>query len=64
MDLDKKQRYDEMIEEWEYVYDRLPAGNTYAIPAAIMVATEHHNSDLGQLAGYIRDNTIAIKQHG
>lgn len=63
MDSNKKQRYDEMIEEWKYVYDRLP-GNTNAIPAAIMVATEHHNSDLGQLAGYIRYNTIAIKRHG
>lgn len=40
MDSNKKQRYDEMIEEWKYVYDRLPDGNKYAVSAAIIVANQ------------------------
>lgn len=56
MDLSKKKRYDELIEEVEYIYNKLPIimDADKGVMATILVASEHNNEDLGQLAGFIQ----------
>ncbi|WP_125707498.1 hypothetical protein [Companilactobacillus zhongbaensis] len=57
MDSNEKQRYDEMIEEVEYVYNNLPIiidADEGLMAVAILVASEHSNEDLGQMAGFIQ----------
>lgn len=56
MDLNKKKRYDELIEEVEYVYNKIPIiiDADEGVMAAILVASEHSNEDLGQLTGFIQ----------
>lgn len=63
MDSSKEKRYDEMMEEFKYVYENLPLlmGSDSGVVTAILVASEHHNSDIGQLAEFIRQNTVARK---
>jgi len=47
MDLSKKKRYDELIEEVDYVYDNLPiiTDADEGVMAAILVASEHSNDN-------------------
>lgn len=67
MDLSKKKRYDELVEESIYVINKIShesfvghmPSTDPCLMAAILVSSEHSNSDLGQLAGFIRDNTVA-----
>jgi len=55
MDLNKQKRYDELIEEVEYVYNELSIIDVdKGVMAAIIVASEHSNEDLGQLTGFIQ----------
>lgn len=49
MDLSKKKRYDELIEEVEYVYDNLPIitdADEGVMAAIILVASQHSREDL------------------
>lgn len=48
MDLSKKKRYDELIEEVDYVYDSLPiiTDADEGVMAAIIVASQHSREDL------------------
>lgn len=56
MDSSKKERYDELIEEVEYVYNKLPIiiDADEGVMAAIIVASQHSREDLGHLAGFIQ----------
>jgi len=59
MDSSKQKRYDEMVEETKYVIDKfeynyeVKQSDHISMMAAILVASEHSNEDLGQLAGFI-----------
>lgn len=60
MDLSKKKRYDELVEETRYVLDKLASKPEryykvdFGAATAILVASEHSNEDLGQLTGFIQ----------
>lgn len=58
MDLNKKKRYDELIEEVEYVYNELSIIDVdKGIMAAILVASEHSNEDTSHSYEVIGDES-------
>lgn len=59
MDLSKKKRYDELIEEVDYVYDNLPiiTDADEGVMAAIIVASQHSREDLSYSCEIIGDES-------
>ena len=59
MDLSKQKRYDELIEEVEYVYNKLPIiiSSDEGIMAAILVASQHSSEDTSHSYGMIGDES-------
>lgn len=60
MDLNKQKRYDELIEEVEYVYNNLPIridADEGLMAVAILVASEHSNEDTSHSYGMIGDES-------
>ncbi|MDT6951853.1 helix-turn-helix domain-containing protein [Companilactobacillus alimentarius] len=59
MDLSKKKRYDELIEEAEYVYNELPIimDADKGVMAAILVASQHSREDLSYSCEAIGDES-------
>ena len=59
MDLSKKKRYDELIEEVDYVYDNLPiiTDADEGVMAAIIVASQHSREDLSHSCEIIGDES-------
>lgn len=59
MDLSKQERYDELIEEAEYVYNKIPIimNADKGVVTAILVASQHSREDLSYSCEVIGDES-------